>query len=115
MTSEDHTGPDETPDELLDWLCWMWALDGDRFYPPKETAAECAEHNKGADETGLAWEEGYHARAYSEAVERFDDLEVRGFDPRKRTERYIERAEERGDNLDPIDWEWLDRKKTGPE
>lgn len=101
------TDEDLTPDELLDWLCWAWATDGERFYPPDETAHECVEAvEKNGDGEAHAWEEGYHSRADTEAVERFDDLEARGFDPVKGAERHIEEARDRGLDLSDIDWEW---------
>jgi len=31
-------------DDFIQWLCWMWAQDGERFYPPDETAEECTEN-----------------------------------------------------------------------
>lgn len=110
---------DRTPDELLDWLCWMWALDGERFFPPDETAEECmvavAETYEGqSDEDRIkakGWEHGQHARAWTEAVERFHDLEARGFDPKARAEREIARAREDGLDLQDIDWEWWDSQQ----
>jgi len=107
---------DQNPGELLDWLCWSWATDGERFYPPDETAKECAEAvEKSGDKQALAWEEGYHSRAYTEAVERFDDLETRGFDPVERTERHIDDARSRGLDLSEIDWTWLEAARSGSE
>lgn len=77
-------------DDLLNWLCWSWATDGERFYPPDETVHECVKNiEKADDETAQAWEEGYHARAYADAVERFEDLEARGFDPVERTKKHV--------------------------
>ena len=94
-------------DDLMNWLCWCWATDGERFYPPDETAHECIENiEKADDETAQAWEEGYHSRAYTEAVERFENLKARGFDPVERTEKHLEQACDRGLDLQDIDWEW---------
>lgn len=103
-------------EEVLDWLCWGWATDGERFYPSKETAEECIEGvDKAGDEEALAWEEGYHSRAYTEAVERFDDLEARGFDPVQRTERHIGEARDRDLDLPDIDWEWWETTQDQEE
>jgi len=103
--SEDK--PDNTMDEFLNWLCWMWAQDGERFYPPEQTAKECIDdvrenYEAAYDDLELKiqllgafeWEKGQHARAYTEAVSKFRDASHWGFDP-------IERA------VDPIDWSWL--------
>lgn len=107
---------DQKANELLDWLSCIWATDGERFYPPDETAQECAEAvEKGDDDETLAFEEGYHSRAYTEAVGRFDDLQRRGFDPVERTERHITDARTQGLDLPDIDWTWLEasgRHKT---
>lgn len=100
------------PDELVDWLCWVWATDGERFYPPDETADECSAAIAHPDDEPLAWERGYHARAYGEAVERFADLEASGVDPVERAERYIEAARARGLDLPSIEWRWLEAAKT---
>lgn len=103
-------------DEMLDWLCWVWATDGERFYPPDETAKECVEAvEKEGDSEALAWEEGYHSRAYVDAVERFDDLETRGFDPKARAERHIREARDRDLDLPAIDWSWLEASSKGNE
>ena len=110
----DEQNPDA--EDVLDWLCWMWATDGERFYPPDETAEACVE---GVDEAGdgekLAWEEGYHSRAYIEAVDRFEALEARGVDPVGRAERHIEDAQERDLDLPDIDWSWWEASKTSGE
>jgi hypothetical protein len=107
---------DPSAEDVLDWLCWVWASDGDRFYPPGETAQGCVE---GLDEAGnekkLAREEGYHIRAYVGAVDRFEALEARGFDPVARAERHIEDAQERELDLPDIDWSWWEASKNSGE
>lgn len=101
------TNEDTTPQELVDWLCWSWATTGERFYPPDETAHQCVADVDTSDKSeALAWEAGYHSRAYTEAVERFDDLQARGFDPVTRAERHIDEARNEGLDLPDIDWEW---------
>jgi len=103
--TQDTEGTDA--EEMLDWLCWNWAKDGERFYPPKETAKECVENIEPADEVeGIAFEEGYHVRAYIEVVQRFEDLETRGFDPEERAKRHIRESRQRGLDLSDIDWSW---------
>jgi hypothetical protein len=97
-----------TPDELLNWLCWERALTGELFYPPDESAQECLEAVEGVTDYRRGWEEGYHARSYSEAVQFYRDLEARGHDPVDRANRGIEQARARGLDLDPIDWTWLE-------
>lgn len=104
---------DRSVDELLDWLCWMWATDAERFHPANETADECMVAHYGEDEEewdprihGL--ERGQHGRAVSTAVERFKALEQRGFDPKARAQREIERSRKEGVELDDIDWTWYD-------
>ena len=101
------TGEFQGVDDLINWLCWCWATDGERFYPPDGTAQECLENiEKANDETAQAWEKGYHARAYTEAMERFEDLKARGFDPVGRTEKRLEQVRDRGLNIQDIDCEW---------
>lgn len=92
---------DET--EIIDWLCWKFAKEGERFYPPEQTAEECAE---GWVETeyGKGAEFGKHSRAWTTAVEFFDDLRFRGFDPIKRAIKY---EEENIRKEDYITWDWL--------
>lgn len=107
---------DQNVEELVNWLCWSWATDGERFYPPDETARECVDEvEKTGDNTARAWEEGYHSRAYTEAVERFEDLKARGFDPVERTERHLEEARNRGLDLPDIDWEWWETTQDQEE
>lgn len=117
--SEDK--PDNTADEFLNWLCWMWAQDGERFYPPKETAAECIENVKENYEDhyddlkldlklveAYQWEVGQHSRAYTEAVSKFRDAHDWGFSPMERAAREHRDLMERADGeVDPIDWSWL--------
>lgn len=108
-----------TPDEFLDWLCWSTALDGERFFPPRETAGECMDgvghvYEDNDDmvwEEGLAWEVGQHARAWSDAVELFVSMQRRGFDPVERAERYITRAHRDGQDLSDIGWSWLEASR----
>lgn len=101
-----------TTDGLLDWLCWIWAGDGERFYPPDETARECMEEIYGEMEEWphekYGIEKGQHSRAYNTAVGRYHDLEQRGFDPRGRAEREIRRARANGLDLPELDWTWYD-------
>lgn len=122
MSDRDDFEHDYSADEFLDWLCWMFATEGERFYPPKETAWECVEALMGTfedtyeDDTELMlkvlesyhWEEGQHGRAWMTATMFFDDAYRWGFDPVMRTERHIEEAREDGlDDLPDVDWEWL--------
>lgn len=96
------------PDELLDWLCWCAATSGERFYPPTETAEECAEAMASESED-TAFDDVYerelgkHQRAYMDAFEFFHDLENHGYDPKGRAQRYIEVDDT---VLDDIDWSW---------
>lgn len=97
-----------TADEMLDWLCWVLATEGERFYPPDETAEECIDTQGLEDDFQKGAEYGQHVRAFSTAQERFRDLERHGFNPRERAEREIERAREDGLELEDIDWGWYD-------
>jgi len=100
---EPEAGDSEAGD-LLDWLCWMWAQEGERFYPPDETAQEMAiGRGDVTDEFDCGMLYGTHTRAYTTAVERFMDLENRGFDPRERAEHHIEDSDL---DLPPTDWSW---------
>lgn len=110
--------PTYTAEEFLDWLCWSRAMDGERFYPPDETAAECIEHFEESDseivevtERSRGREYGSHARAYMDAVDFFEDAENWGFDPKARAERYIEEAREDGSDLPEIDWAWWEDRQ----
>jgi len=116
MTDADHTA-----DEFLSWLCWTWATDGQRFYPPEETADECVEavrenYEKNYEgeklETELlkatSWEKGQHSRAYTEAVSKFRDAANWGFDPIERAAREQHDLRQRSEDYDEeIDWSWL--------
>jgi hypothetical protein len=108
-------------DDLVQWLCWMWAEDGERFYPPTETAWECVEHqmeqyeDKYDDDTMLAlalirayeWEYGQHSRACSEAHAKFSDLESWGFDPVELAAReHRDLMEQANGEVEPLDWSW---------
>ena len=101
--------------ELLDYLCWKYATDGERFFPPGETADECMEslpddtyEDDSLEEAeARGWEHGQHSRAWTEAVQFFDDLERRGYDPVARAEREIKRSREQGlQDLPDIDLSW---------
>lgn len=100
------------PDEVLDWLCWVFATRGERFYPPDETADGCMEANY-PDQS--EWphekygvEKGQHSRAYTDAVEFFYDLKRHGYDPVGRTRRSVRRSREEGlDDLPMPGFEWL--------
>lgn len=110
MESENPTTSDS---EMLDWLCWRFAVDAERFFPPDETAQECVEqfdYEDGSLEKAEAvgWEKGQHSRAWTEAVEFFHDLEMRGHDPKERAEREIERSREDDLDLPEIDWSWYE-------
>lgn len=110
----DEDTPDYTADEFLDWLCWMWATDGERFYPPERTAEKCVEsvseeygEESAEYHEALQWETGQHARAYSTATMRFKDMNSWGFDPVERAAREHRDLMERSDGkVDPIDWSW---------
>lgn len=65
--------------EMLEWLCWRFAIQGERFYPPEETAEECMDifedMYEGEDlvyHTGV--ERGQHARAWTDAMVFFEDM-----------------------------------------
>lgn len=100
-----------TVNEMLDWICWSVATTGERFFPPRETAEECIstfESRGEVDMDALARgkEHGQHSRAWCDATILFNDMKSRGFDPRGRAEREIERSRAEGLNLSDIDWEW---------
>lgn len=109
----DEDIPDYTADEFLDQLCWMWARDGERFYPPEQTARECmegAEIDVGTPEWNQAFnrEYGEHSRAYIEATMKFEDALHWGFDPIERAAREHRDLMERATvKIDPIDWSFL--------
>jgi hypothetical protein len=105
--------PIVSEEELIDWLCWMWAVDGQEFYPVEETAQECMNtvRDKYEDSMKLenvrGWEEGYHERAVEEATIRLHDLEQRGFDPVERAAREQREVMKRSDGeYIGLDWTW---------
>lgn len=115
LPAVDEPDPTCTETELLDWLCWYYAGMAERFYPPEETAAECADAILDADDmdrdesTVHLKERAMHYRALDDAIEFFRDLERRGFDPRGRAEREIARARANGlEDLPAINWTWYD-------
>jgi len=94
--------------ETLQFLCWKFATDGDRFYPPKETANECCEELDTDDEYVKGLENGQHGRAWGEAVNFFEKLRVRGYDPVSLAQQ--EQADLRGRSeaySEELSWEWL--------
>jgi len=110
--TEDDT--DRSVEELLDWLCWKMAMDGEDNYPPEKRARECCNAHKeerDVDDHFLGVEEGWHSRAYTQAVQFFEIMERRGFDPRSRAAREIQRFNEEHDGeLEPIDWDWYENR-----
>lgn len=102
---------DTTEREMLEYLCWKYAHMGSRFYPPDETAEECIEalfSDDGAIDTQVGIESGKHSRAYTDALEFFDTLQKRGFDPVQMTLDYIEDTRKsEGVDLAGIDWTFL--------
>lgn len=99
--------PERTPDEMLDWVCWELATDGERFYPPDETAEECIDALGITDESDRGWERGQHLAKYSKARTLFKMLDGMGFDPKARAQREAENTPD-GVDLPPIDWAWLE-------
>lgn len=109
---------DTGPDELLDWICLQAAWDGERFYPPQETAEECVETIDIKAEYNQGKEHGYHNRAWLDALELFEALERKGYDPQGRARRELGRLNDtRDDDVDEliVDWEWWTehRRHTG--
>lgn len=81
--------------ELLDWLCWVWAIEGWMAYPQGDVEAVGAERKY---------------ETWCTAVERFDQLRRRGFDPKARAKRHFQRCGNGDDTLwDDVDWEWYQR------
>lgn len=98
-----------TPDEALDYLCWTWATQGERFYPPRETAEECVDALLEESDTQqykeeALKEEGQHMRAFTDALDNFRTLERIGYDPKARAERY---AEQSPNDISIDSWDWL--------
>jgi len=81
-----------TPEEVLDWLCWMWAQDGERFY-----SFECSE--KDDDRLNKAIK-------LNEARSKFRDIEMWGFDPVETAAREHRDLMERENDVTPMDWSW---------
>jgi hypothetical protein len=110
--------PDPNPEEFVNWLCWMWAQDGERFYPPEETARECTEEWVEGDESldkqrVYLKEYGQHARAYSEAVSKFRDAKRRGFNPVECAAREQHKLRQQSDEYnESLDWSWLKDGET---
>jgi hypothetical protein len=106
----------DSTDDFLNWLCWSWGMDGDQFYPPKETAQTCMDslpddlYNHGEEyEHARGWEVGQHSRAVVEAQDKFRAAENHGIDPVERAAReHRELMKRADDNLPPIDWSWYD-------
>jgi len=105
--------------ETLEWLCWKFAKDGERFYPPDETAEECMgaveelyeERTEMSYREGFGVEKGQHSRAYTTAVEFFVDMKRKAYDPVEMAENEVERSRENGLDLPGIDWEWLEESR----
>lgn len=95
-------------EEMLDHLCWCIAVDGENFYPPNESAEKCLSDIENPSEENIQYEQGYHTAHWLSAVDRFEKLEVEGFNPKGRAERHI-----RSNDLDlpEPDWEWYDSQQ----
>lgn len=100
-------------ERFVDYMCWYFAGNGERFYPPNETAEKCVESLHGAPgieedrEKLLAMEKAEHARAYENAVVFFEIVERRGDDPVFRACREVARS--RGEGLEDLpypNFEW---------
>jgi len=115
----------EESNEFLNWLCWVWAQDGERFYPPDETAEACVANvrenyaekysNIRLDmelERAYQWEVGQHSRAYEEAVMKFKHAHNRDIDPVERAAREHRELMEDNESLEPIDWTWLTERRS---
>lgn len=111
MSEERHIDTNE----LLDHLCWKFAWEGDRFYPPRETARECVRARYEEDKTHfgeeLEREVGQHGRAWDTAVDFFETLQAEGYDPVMRARRYVERDDILTEESLPEDWEWLEESR----
>lgn len=99
----DEIQPSNSPDELVTFMCWFMATQGERFFEPDETAKECIDSLDLEDEVLQGIEHGKHQRAWLDAVEFFEQLEAYGYDPKYRANYYIEAA---SDDLPAIDWRW---------
>lgn len=99
---------ERTADELLDWLSWSYAQDGQRFWPPDDTAGECVENfdlNPDSFEAGV--EHGKHCRAWLDATEFMNQLEKRGADPMERAAREQRALYKHSDTEQTaLDWTW---------
>lgn len=101
--------------ETLEYLCWHFGTTGERFWPIQETAESCMEsvkenyeqNDEMVYEEGLAWEQGQHTRAVSEAGRVYKQLYSKGYDPVEMAKNEIERSREEGIELEDIDWDWL--------
>lgn len=116
----------DSPDELLDWLCWVWAVEGQSAYPPEEQVAEhvAAHENESLPGTTVVDEflrgelTGRISLMWTQAVMRYEMLENRGFDPKACAERHVERRRTEGHGPSGIDWAWYDehtRRDKGGE
>lgn len=99
---------DDKPEarEVLKAMCWELATEGDRFFPPDETAEECINQWEDApgevDDHFRGVEHGQHSRAWTMATYYFSQIEKTGYDPKALAKEY---AEDRG--LPELDWGWL--------
>lgn len=109
----------EDTDDFVDWLCWMWAQDLQRFTPPDETALDCVknatQHRERDymlpavdDFLAYEWELAQHQRAANEAKMKLDDAKQWGMNPIERAEREHSALQERASSeIDDLDWEYL--------
>lgn len=105
--------PEQSIEDLLDWLCYIYADQGEKIHPPDETAREYVESSgaadyftdtevsgivasKTTDHQGILWE--------SQAF--FKHLEDFGYSPEERARRYARRCNVAGDDMDTPTFEW---------
>lgn len=84
---------DYTPEEVLNWLCWMWALKGERFYSAKKSS----NFPEKSETDGVK---------LNEARAKFRDMKRWGLDPVEGAAREHRDVMDGENDVSPIDWSW---------
>lgn len=103
----------------LDFILWKAADNGQRFYPPKETAWDCFEayipnYEERFDDPLLTfklflayhWELGQHSRSVLDAMNRIEQAEKINLNPIERIARRHREMMKEGMVNEPLDWTW---------
>ena len=109
--------PESDLEDLLNWLCWYYAVQGMDNYHPTLEAAKCMssveEQYRDRPRVRLRmmqYEKGQHMEKMVQAEQFIKNIENMGYEPKERAESYHSKVQEEGEIRD-LTWEWYDEPK----